>query len=98
MGHDNIGTLARLDLGLGAHRSGWRYLIIGACQRRLDIDNDRVLHVDKIVEPISELYRLVGFGRPRRTALIAERAASRCAVGRAANASLLIILSKAEVD
>lgn len=39
---------------------------MGACGRRLDIDNDRVLNVDKLVEPIAELHTLFGFHRPCR--------------------------------
>ena len=46
--------------------------------------------------PVTDL-TLMTAAEPR-TALIAERAVSRCAVGSAANASLLIILSKAEAD
>ena len=52
-------------LGAIDHRLGRRHLIIGARRRRLDIDNDRVLDIDKIVETIPELNPLVGFRGPR---------------------------------
>src|SRR6201997_5361409 len=48
------------------HRLCGLDLVVGARGRWLNVDNDRVLDVDQIVEPIPELHALVGFRRPSR--------------------------------
>src|SRR5260370_39456698 len=50
-----------LDHGLG--RS---HLVEGPRRSGFNIENDRVLDVNKVVEPIPELHALVGFRSPRR--------------------------------
>ena len=41
-------------------------LVIGARGCGFNVDDNRVLNVDKIIEPIAELHTLVGFRRPGR--------------------------------
>src|SRR5580704_562697 len=40
--------------------------IIGASRRRLDIHDHGILDIDEVVQPVSELYALVGLGCPGR--------------------------------
>ena len=46
------------------HRPGCRNLVIGARWRRLDIDDDGVLDIDHVVEPIAKLDTLVRLRGP----------------------------------
>src|SRR5262249_35919600 len=57
-------------------------LVIGARGRWFDVDNDCVLDVDEIVEPIPELHALVGFRRPRRGRIGGRDYLRRLAIGR----------------
>src|SRR5215468_7906738 len=57
-------------------------LVIGARGRWFDVDNDCVLDVDEIVEPIPELHALVGFRRPRRGRIGGRDHLRRLAIGR----------------
>ena len=51
-----------LDHGLGRG-----HFVVGAGRRGLHVDDNRVLDVDQIIEPVAELNALVGFGGPGRT-------------------------------
>jgi hypothetical protein len=44
------------------HDPGGGDLIIGAGRRRLDINNDGVLNIHQIVQPVTELHALVSLG------------------------------------
>src|SRR5215468_8231726 len=57
-------------------------LVIGARGRWLNVDNDCMLDVNKIVEPIPELHALVGFSRPRRGSIGRRNHLRRLAIGR----------------
>jgi hypothetical protein len=51
------------------HRLGRLNLVVHARRRWLNVDNDRVLDVDEIIEPVAELHPLVGLGSPRGTGI-----------------------------
>ena len=53
-------------LGPVDHGLGCLDLVVGPGRRRLYVDDDRVLNIDQIVEPVAELHALVGLGRPGR--------------------------------
>ena len=48
------------------HRPGCRNLVMGTRWRRLDIDDDYVLDIDHVVEPIAKLDTLLRFRSPGR--------------------------------
>ena len=67
------GEVLRLEpqalLGPIYHGLSSNDLIISARWRRFDIDNDGVLGIDQIIEPIAELHALVRFRSPRRAGI-----------------------------
>jgi hypothetical protein len=65
-----------LDHGLGRG-----HLVEGPRRRGFNIDNDRVLDVNEVVEPISELHALVRFRRPRRRGIGRRDHFRRLAIG-----------------
>ncbi len=66
IGSEPIGLQIEMSLGALDHRLGGRHLVVGACRRCFHVDDHRVLDVDQIVEPVAELYPLVGLGGPGR--------------------------------
>src|SRR6476661_2231442 len=54
------------------HRPGCRNLVIGARWRRLDIDDDSVLDIDHVVEPIAKLDTLVRLRGPAEHGSLGE--------------------------
>src|SRR5215469_3933032 len=67
--HEALGFQTEPLFGALDHRPGGSDLVVGAGWRRLDIDDHGVLDVDQIVQPVAELYALVGLGRPCRTGI-----------------------------
>src|SRR4029077_3755460 len=57
-------------------------LVVSARGRWFNVDNDGMLKVDEVVEPIPELHALVGFGRPRRGRIGRRDDLRRLAIGR----------------
>jgi hypothetical protein len=61
-----LGLQIKAPLGAIDHGSSPSDFVVGPGWRRLDIDDDRVLDIDEVVEHVAELHALVGLGRPRR--------------------------------
>jgi hypothetical protein len=59
-------------LGPIDHRPSGSNLIISSCRRGFDIDDNRILGIDQIIEPVAELHAFVGFRCPRRAG-VAQR-------------------------
>src|SRR5260370_14580705 len=64
VGREPLRFQAEAPLGASEHRLCGLNLVIGARRCRLDINNDRVLDIDEIIEPIPELHPFVGFCGP----------------------------------
>jgi len=64
--HQAIGLETKRALGTRDHHLGALHLVIRARRCRFDIDNDGVLDIDQVVQPISELHALVGLCGPGR--------------------------------
>src|SRR4029450_7701498 len=56
VGRQPLRLQVEATLGASEHRLCGLDLVVGACRRRLDINNDRILDVDEIIEPIAELH------------------------------------------
>ncbi len=64
------------------HGSGRGDFIVGACRRRLDVDDDRVRGVDQVIQAVAELHALVRLGRPGRAGIAGRDHLRRLALGR----------------
>jgi hypothetical protein len=65
IGRKSVGLQSQYLFGSLDHHPGRGHLVVGA-GRRLHVDDDRILDVDQVVEPVAELNALVGFGGPGR--------------------------------
>jgi hypothetical protein len=75
------------------HRLRRGDLVISAGWRSLYIDDDRVLDVDQVIEPIAELHALVGLRRPGRARVHRRDHLGRLPIG----ASVFIIKGRQEL-
>src|SRR5262245_44525720 len=66
VGRQPLRLQVKATLGASEHRLCGLDLVVGTRRRRLDINNDRILDVDEIIEPVAELHSLIGLGRPCR--------------------------------
>src|SRR5262245_34432585 len=64
IGRESSRLKAEGHFGSIDHHPGCRNLVIGARWRRLDIDDDSVLDIDHVVEPIAKLDTLVRLRSP----------------------------------
>ncbi len=77
---ERVGLLAELAHGVGARPA--RVCGTKLVNARVDIDNDRVLDVDEIIEPVAELYSPVGLGCPCRAGIAGRDHPRRLAFAR----------------
>jgi hypothetical protein len=66
IGRKPAGLQSQRLFGTLDHQLGRGHFVVGTRRRRLHVDDDRVLDVDHVIEPVAEQDTLVGFRRPGR--------------------------------